>query len=210
MNINLHEQLNKLRIISKLREGQSLYTKENITVYEFSYLNWAWRKWYNDNKEEVVRYLQEFYRSVDQSVEMLILDIIRTTDETKRNKLLHVSVNLAEKIKHSIIGVENLSKTYAAFPKITAMLEGIIQDFAAVTYKQLVEIIPKSMHTRDLSSNMTYCNSILYKCSSELNTQSTPPTQHTPTPQPTIQQHTPTPQSTIQQHTEQPMLDFDE
>ena len=59
MNINLHEQLNKLRIISKLREGQSLYTKENITVYEFSYLNWAWRKWYNDNKEEVVRYLQD-------------------------------------------------------------------------------------------------------------------------------------------------------
>lgn len=163
MNINLHEQLNKLRIISKLREGQSLYTKENITVYEFSYLNWAWRKWYNDNKEEVVRYLQEFYRSVDQSVEMLILDIIRTTDETKRNKLLHVSVNLAEKIKHSVSGVENLSKTYAAFPKITAMLEGIIQDFAAVTYKQLIEIIPAEMRTRDLSSNMTYCNSILYK-----------------------------------------------
>lgn len=163
MNINLHEQLNKLRIISKLREGQSLYTKENITVYEFSYLNWAWRKWYNDNKEEVVRYLQEFYRSVDQSVEMLILDIMRTTDETKRNKLLHVSVNLAEKIKHSVCGVENLSKTYAAFPKITAMLEGIIQDFAAVTYKQLIEIIPAEIRTRDLNSNMTYCNNILYK-----------------------------------------------
>ena len=168
MNINLHEQLNKLRIISKLREGQSLYTKENITVYEFSYLNWAWRKWYNDNKEEVVRYLQEFYRSVDQSVEMLIIDIARTTDETKKNKLLHVSINLAEKIKHSVSGVENLSKTYVSFPKITAMLEGIIQDFAAVTYKQLIEIIPKHMITRELSSNLTYCNCILYKGSNDL------------------------------------------
>jgi hypothetical protein len=163
MNINLHEQLNKLRIIGKLREGQSLYTKENITVYEFSYLNWAWRKWYNDNKEEVVRYLQEFYRSVDQSVEMLILDIQRTQDTTKQNKLIHVAINLAEKIKLSILGVENLSKTYAGFPKITAMLEGIIQDFAAVTYKQLLEIIPNNMLTRDISSNLTYHNNILYK-----------------------------------------------
>ena len=62
MNNIIHDHLNKLRLISKLRQGQSLDTNGQLSVYEFSYMNWLWRKWHNSNKEEVVRYLQEFYK----------------------------------------------------------------------------------------------------------------------------------------------------
>jgi hypothetical protein len=162
MNNMLHEQLNRLRLISKLQEGQSLDTGNGLTVYEFSYTNWLWRKWNRDNKDEVTRFLQEFYRSIDQSVEQLVGDIRLTKDEHKKNKLLHVASNLAEKLKSSISGVEKLSRTYATYPKTTSTLEGIVQDFAIVTYKQLLEVMPRDKLTKSLKDNVTYNGMILY------------------------------------------------
>lgn len=162
MNNTIHDHLNKLRLISKLKEGQSLDTTNDLSVYEFTYLNWFWRKWRGDNKEEVTRFLQEFYRSVDQSTEQLINEIKNCKEEQKKNKYIKVSINLAEKLKDSIHGLEILSKTYNNYPKTIAIIEGIIQDFAISTYSQLLEIIPQNKYGRELSSNVTYHGNIIY------------------------------------------------
>lgn len=163
MNNAMHDQLNKLRLIGKLQVGQSLDTSNGLSVYEFGYLNWVWRKWNRDNKEEVTRYLQEFYRSVDQSVEQLISDIKNTKDENKKKKLLHTATNLAEKLKASIGGIENLSKTYSAYTRTYTMLEGIVQDFAISIYVQLIEILPATYLTKSLKENVLYNGIILHR-----------------------------------------------
>ena len=74
MNNILHDQLNTLRLLSRLKEGQSLYINNGVTVYEFSYFYWAYRKLAGDNKTEVTRWLQEFYKSIDQSADQLICE----------------------------------------------------------------------------------------------------------------------------------------
>jgi hypothetical protein len=164
MNNIIHDYLNKLRLISKLKEGQSLYVKDTVNIYEFNYINWLWRKFYNDNKNEVVRYLQELYKSIDQSIEMLINEINTHNKETfKKKSDITIAIILAEKIKSSINGIENLSKTYIHFPQTVAMLEGIIQDYAISSYKQLMEIIPEELKTKNLSGNVTYNDIILYQ-----------------------------------------------
>jgi hypothetical protein len=164
MNNIIHDYLNKLRLISKLKEGQSLYVKDTVNIYEFNYINWLWRKFYNDNKNEVVRYLQELYKSIDQSIEMLINEINTHNKETfKKKSDITIAIILAEKIKSSINGIENLSKTYIHFPQTVAMLEGIIQDYAISSYKQLMEIIPEELKTKNLSGNVIYNDIILYQ-----------------------------------------------
>lgn len=163
MNNILHEQLNKLRIISKVRAGQRLDTTNDLTVYEESLLNWLLRKYYHDNKDEGVRYLQDLYRSIQQTVEHLISDISTTQDSIKKFNKIQVAINLAEKIKSSITGIENLSKTYSSYPKTTAMLEGIIQDYAISIYVQLLEIIPKNKYTKALNESVSFLGTILYQ-----------------------------------------------
>lgn len=162
MNNNMHDQLNKLRLISKLKEGQSLETKNGLSVYEFTLTNWLRRKWYSDNKEEVTRFLQEFYKSIEQLAEELIGNIRSAKDETKRCNLLYVAINLAEKIKSSLNGIEMLSRTYARYPETTSTLEGIVQDFAIRTYKQLLEIIPVERTTKELKESVSYTGVLLH------------------------------------------------
>ncbi len=156
MNNVIHDYLNKLRLISKLKEGQSLCVKDHVSIYEFNYVNWFWRKLYNDNKNEVARFLQEFYKSIDQSVELLVSDL------KNKPKNISVIINLAEKIKLSIHGIENLSKTYNNYPQIVAILEGIIQDYAISSYKQLLENIPVNCRTKYLNDDVMYNETVLY------------------------------------------------
>jgi hypothetical protein len=162
MNNIMHEHLNKLRIISKVRSGQRLDTTTDLTVYEESLYNWALRKWYHDNKDEGVRYLQELYRSIQQSVGHLISEINITSHVRNKHNKIQVAINLAEKLKDSVFGVENLSKTYSPYPKTTATLEGIIQDYAIGTYTQLLDAIPKNRHTPSLKESITYHGVILH------------------------------------------------
>jgi len=156
MNNIIHEYLNKLRIISKIKAGQRLDTTNGLSVYEEGWYNWLLRKYYHDNKDEGVRYLQDLYKAIDQSVEQLINDIYTIADENKKNKKIHVAINLAEKIRSSIIGIENLAKTYHYYPKIVATLEGIVQDFAVPTYLQLLDYIPKHKLTKDLIGDIQF------------------------------------------------------
>lgn len=162
MNNIIHEYLNKLRLISKLQEGQSLDTTNGITIYNFTYLNWVWRKWNRDNKDEVTKFLQEFYKSIDQSVEQIISDLNTTKDENKKKKLISIIINLAEKIKLSFKGLESLSKTYISYPKTISIIEGIVQDFAIITYKHLIEVIPFELLLKTLKENILYNGDIIY------------------------------------------------
>jgi len=158
----MHDHLNKLRILSKIRPGQRLNTKHELTVYEESFYNWLIRKYYHDNKDESVRFLQDLYCSIEQSTEQLISDIINSKNKNIKFKKLQVAISLSEKIICSISGIENLAKTYSAYPKTTAMLEGIVQDFAVATYTQLLNIIPKSLYSKLLRTSITYNGQVVY------------------------------------------------
>jgi len=172
--MNMHEYLNKLRIISKIRPGQRLYTINNdLTVYEESIIQWIYRKWYRDSKDETTRILQDLYKSIDQEVEQLTFNLkvgfFENSSDTKKSDIVskkkQLIITLAEKIKSSIVGIENLSKTYEQYPKTTAILEGIVQDFAIVIYKHLLEYIPVSELGKYLKGNISYNGTIIYYCS---------------------------------------------
>lgn len=163
MNDIMHEYLNKLRIIGKIRKDEKLDTTNGqLNVYRPGWFNWIYRKYYGDNKEEGTRYLQDFFKSLDQTVEQLVSEINLYTPKqgqvttARYNKLINIAINLAEKIKQSIHGIENLSHTYAAYPRTTSTLEGIIQDFALPTYKQLIDIIPSARLTKVLKERFKY------------------------------------------------------
>jgi hypothetical protein len=162
MNDILHGQLNQLRIISKVRAGQRLDTTNNLTVYEDSILNWVIRKYYHDSKDEAVRLLQDLYRTINQSVTQLIADILTTRDDQCRLRKMQVALTLASLINTSIKGVENLSNTYSTFTRTTSILHGIVQDFAIVTYTQLLNVIPDNIYTKDLNDSVLYNGHVIY------------------------------------------------
>lgn len=163
MNAIIHDYLIKLRVISKIRRGQRLDTTRGLTVYKEGIIQWFYRKWCHDNKDETVRILLDLYRSIDQSVGQLIMEIKnkQNTKNTKTRKI-QIATNLAMKIKTSITGIENLAKTYIHYPKITATLEGIVEDIAIATYKHLLTEIPKDKLPKTLKENIVYNGNILY------------------------------------------------
>ena len=164
MNNILHDYLNKLRIISTIRPGQRLDTTSGLNIYEPTIISWILRKWYHDNKDEGIRYLQDLYKGIDQTVEPLSRDISTILDAQRRNRIMHVIINMAENIHLSITGLENLSKTYTAYPQIIASIRGIVQDFAIETYFYLLNsIIPKEDYTHLLKQNIMYEGKIIYK-----------------------------------------------
>jgi hypothetical protein len=162
MNNTLHEHLNKLRIIGRIKEGQRLDTTNGLTIYDSGWLNWIYRKYYHDSKDETTRMLQELFRSIDQSVDQLLVEMKGLEDGELLNQKYEIAITLAEKIKQAIIGVENLSKTYIDYQKTVATLEGIVQDFAVTTYKRLLLHIPEDKYTKTLLGNILYDGIILY------------------------------------------------
>lgn len=167
MNNTLHQHLNHLRLIGRIREGQRLDTTKDITVYDDTILSWVMRKWNHDGKDEGVRFLRELYSSINQSTDQLIIEMLNAKSPVKKQRKLSVVVNLAKNIKSSIVGVENLSKTYSDFPKTNAQLEGIIQDYAITTYQHLVENIPADKLPVELTEDIRYNTKLLYKGNSE-------------------------------------------
>ncbi len=156
MNNSLHEQLNVLRLIARLREGQSLYINNGVNVYEFNYWNWVSRKWNRDNKDEVTRFLQEFYKSVDQSADQIINELKNDKDNFRNRKILLIICDFALTLRDSIKGIESLTKTYIYYPKTVSILEGVIKDYLLFTYRQLVEVIPDDMLSKELCANINF------------------------------------------------------
>lgn len=139
MNNMMHEQLNQLRLIGILRVGNSIDTI-NKTIYEPTWYMWLYRKYYHDDKDCVTRFLQEFYRNLQQTSEALIRDL-HAHEAAKWN--IKIAITMAEELRASIRGLENLSKTYAKYPKTVTEIKGIVQDYAVVIYKRLLETIPE-------------------------------------------------------------------
>jgi hypothetical protein len=161
MNNIMQDHLTNLRVISKVQEGQSLDTTKKLSVYEPSFWNWIMRKWGSDGKVETVRFLRDFYRTLDQSTEQLINDICKANDAGK-NKYLENAINLARQIRSSLNGINNLTKTYKKFPDVVADLESITQDVAIITYKQLIAVIPKDKLC-NLNSSITINGTVVYE-----------------------------------------------
>jgi hypothetical protein len=163
MNDVMHEHLNKLRIISKIHEGQKLDTSNGLYIYTDGWVSWAIRKWYRDNKDEGVRYLRDLYKSFGQSVETVITEARTSSNETRRSQAIYVLINAATELRASISGLNALSKTYTGYPTTVAALEGILRDYVIVTYSLLVEAIPENRRPTAFNESIMYAGQIIIK-----------------------------------------------
>ena len=163
MNDVMHDLLNKLRIISKIREGQKLDTSNGLHIYTETWTNWLVRKWYRDNKDEGVRYLRDLYKSFGQSVETVINEAKTAKNETRKSQAIYVLINAATELRASINGLDSLSKTYTGFPTTVAALEGILRDYVIVTYSLLIEAIPENRIPKEFKESIMYAGQIIVK-----------------------------------------------
>jgi hypothetical protein len=166
MNDSMHDLLVKVRIIGKIRENQKLDVQNGLNVVNAdSWSAWLYRKITRENKHECTRFLRDLYRSLEQSVDILINEMKRSKDEVKKSKLTYVMINVAIDIKNSIKGLDFLSKSYTDFPSTTAAIEGIIRDYVIVIYNSLLENIPKDKLTDQLKEPIIYMGAPLYELS---------------------------------------------
>ncbi len=163
MNDIMHELLTKLRVISKIREGQKLDASNGLTVYTDGWINFFLRKWNRDNKDEGVRVLRDLYKALQQSVETIINESKHSPSDSKKSMAIYVLINAASELKSSIRGLDNMCKTYAGYPTTIASLDGVLHDYVLVTYSSLLEAIPHNKLTPELRESITYCGKIVYK-----------------------------------------------
>ena len=156
MNDVMHDLLNKLRIIGKIREGQKLDVANGLHVYSDSWFNWIMRKWNRDNKDEGVRCILDLYKALGQSVDVLINDTKNVKNDIKRINNVYVMINIASNIKNSIKGLDNLAKTYNNYPSTTSAIEGIVKDYVVVIYNSLIDNIPLEKIPKDLLDNILF------------------------------------------------------
>ena len=161
MNDVMHDLLNKIRIISKIREGQKLDTNNGLNVYTEGWFNWIARKWNRDTKDEGVRYLRDLYKSVQQTVENVINETKQPAP--KQTMAVYVLVNTATELKASVRGLDNLCKTYAHYPTTVAAIDGILKDYVIVTYSSIIDAIPDEKLTKELRESVSYSGNIIYK-----------------------------------------------
>lgn len=151
------KNLKKLRVLHYLKEGQTLTTANNtFNIYSPGIISWLFRKFNNDNKNNVISTLEELYHMVEYMTEHLIADYKTNKDDMKKIKIMDQIIRLAERINLSFIGLENLCKTYKEYPDTIASIEGIIQDSALVSYKQLINTIPDNRLTDLLRENIRF------------------------------------------------------
>jgi hypothetical protein len=163
MNDVMHDLLNKLRIIGKVREGQKLDVANGLHVYSDSWINWIMRKWNRDNKDEGIRCILDLYKSLGQSVEVLINDTKTAKNDIKKSSNIYVMINIASNIKNSIKGLDNLAKTYNNYPSTTSAIEGIVKDYVIVIYNSLIDNIPKDKLLKELSDPILFMGNTIYE-----------------------------------------------
>jgi len=160
MNDVMHGLLDKLRIVGTIKEGQKLDTTYGLNVYTEGWINWLFRKWHRDNKDEGMRQLCDLYKSLQQSIETVISASKHSTDSTMIN---YVLLNSAKELRHSVKGLENLCKTYANCPATPAKIKGIIMDYVIVTYSSLMSCIPRDKLTPELRESITFNGVVVYE-----------------------------------------------
>jgi hypothetical protein len=192
INDVMHDSLNKLRIISKLREGQKLDTYNGLAIYNDGWISWLMRKWNRDSKDEGMRFLRDLYKSFHQTVEVVIVDyrnsVIRNGSDKndsakngsdkngsdknssdkngideKRDAVGYVLVAAAIELRNSIKGLDSLYKTYKLYPTISAELDGIVRDYIIVTYTSLLNILPKEKIAKELLEPIVFAGTQVYR-----------------------------------------------
>lgn len=167
----LHELLTKVRVISKIEEGQSLDTTNGFSIYKKGFFAWFWRKLGGDNKNECVRAISDLFKLLNQTVIAVLDEYKNTASLEKSTAILYDLKNTALGIKDSMKGLDNLAKTYQQWPAIVAKLEGIIKDFIVVTYDAILRTMSGAdMLTNELQENLIFCNVIVYKVELEEDT----------------------------------------
>ena len=156
MEIMSHQYLTKLRIIAKIPEnGQLDLTNNDLNIYNPTMMNWFYRKIQGDGKLNTVAYLSIFYREINGFTTELMKSIsVEQNKNVKVNKLILLN-RMAEKIKESTIGIENLMKTYSHYHKIISTLESIQQDIIENQLNSIITFIPENFKTniiRDIES----------------------------------------------------------
>lgn len=151
MEIIAHQYLTKLRIISKIPEnGQLDLTNNDLNIYNPTILNWVYRKLQGDGKLNTVTYLRSFYREVNGFTTDLMKSIDVEQNELNKSRKIILLTSLAEKIKESTIGVDNLVKTYRHYHKIISTLESIQQDIIENQLKNIIMFVPEKFKTEVL------------------------------------------------------------
>jgi len=153
MNNLIHTYLNQLRVISLFKEGDKGKIENGfLTIDNKSWVSWIKRqKWLYpwsldiNSKEETVKYLQNFYVSISQSIDQILIELNfnQNNQSSKNDKLLLISVSLLDNIISSISGLQNLSNTYKNYPRQYAEIKGIIDDYANPIIQLLEKNIPK-------------------------------------------------------------------
>ena len=142
------QYLTKLRIISKIPENGHLdLTNNDLNIYTPTFLNWIYRKLQNDGKLNTIKYLKSFYIEVNGFIKELMKSIEVEQNEINKSRKLILLSSMAEKIKESTIGVDNLIKTYRDYHKIISTLESIQQDIINIQLKEIIVFIPDKYKT---------------------------------------------------------------
>lgn len=159
MEIVTHTYLTKLKIISKIPvNGRLDITQNDLNIYEWSIMNWLWRKTYSDSKYNATKYLIDLYREINSFSEQLMLNISSENIGTYRQRKLILLVSLTEKIKQSITGIRNLMGTYKGYLKVVSQLECLEQDIIIPQYNTLKAFIPEELHTTILKTPIMQVN----------------------------------------------------
>jgi hypothetical protein len=169
MNDIMHDLLNKIRVVSKIKEGQKLDVSNGLSVYNDGWISWMLRKWNRDNKDEGVKYLRDLYRKLQQSIETVIeasnhsnASSNHSNAASQKSLTTYVLINAAFELKASVRGLDNMCKTYANYPTTVAAFDGILKDYVIVTYSSLMEAIPEKKLTKELRESITYSGVVVY------------------------------------------------
>jgi hypothetical protein len=148
MEVIAHQYLTKLRIVSKIPEnGQLDLTNNDLNIYSPTLVNWIYRKLQGDGKSNTVAYLKTFYREINGFTTELMKSIEVEQNEVTRNRKTILLASIAEKIKESTMGIDNLMKTYRQWHKIISTLESIQQDIIENQLKMIIMFIPNEFKT---------------------------------------------------------------
>ncbi len=156
----LHDHIDKLRIISKIKSGDKLNTVNDFSIHKPILGSSIIRTIYQEGKQKTITYINDLFISNGQFIIRLLEDIKNEHEINKLNQLYDIVVQFANEIRQSISGISELSKTYNYSQETTAKLEGIINDFAIPSYKELLSILPKEIsdNNKNLFMHIEYAD----------------------------------------------------
>ena len=144
MNNIIHDQLNNLRLIALIKEGDKLDLADGaLSIQDSSWRGWIWRQqlWMPkkiNSKEETVRYLRELYICIYQQSEQIRRELSRDPNNIGA---LALASSLSDKLKASFSGLKNLCKTYQCYARQCVEILGIIDDYGEPAHNLLSKYI---------------------------------------------------------------------